>query len=259
VQRTVGRVSAPALSEVSGLAASRRHPGLLWMANDSGDRARVYAVARGGRLERTVEVRGAAAVDWEDLALGPGPRRGRDYLYAADIGDNEARRGEVVVYRFPEPAPGARSVRASALRLRYPDGAHNAEALLVDPRTGRLVVVTKRLGDAGVYAAPGGRTTGGTIRLRRVGSVSGLLGPITGGAVSPDGRVVALRTVLGVALWRRPPRGVLWSAFGSRPCLARVVGGGQGEAVTFAAGGSSLLLVPEGERPPIAELRGRGR
>jgi hypothetical protein len=251
----VGRVASPALDEVSGIAASSHRPGVLWLANDSGDLPRVYAVDRRGRLLATVAVGNADAVDWEDLALGPGPGPGRDYLYAADVGDNDERREDVLVYRFAEPSPGEHSARATPLRLRYPDGPHDAEALLVDPRTGRLLLVTKRLGAAGLYAAPRSLPPGRAATLRRVGSVSGLLGPVTGGAVSSAGDVVVLRTILGVALWPRSG-GALWTAFRREPCLQPVPGGGQGEAVTVVPGGRALLLVPEGERPPITELTG---
>lgn len=250
----VGRVSAPALDELSGVAASRRRPGVLWVANDSGAEARVYAIATGGRLLQTVAVSAAAAVDWEDLALGPGPERGASYLYAADIGDNDTRRATVDVYRFREPGAGAREAVATRLGLRYPDGPHNAEALLVDPATGRLVVVTKRLGTAAVYAAPRRLAAGGVVTLRRVGSVSALLGPVTGGAVSAGGDVVALRTVLGVALWRRSAGTAVWAAFGSRVCTGAVRGESQGEAVTFGTAGGGLVTIAEGARPAVNRI-----
>jgi len=38
------------------------------------------------------------------MAAGPGPERGKSYLYLGDIGDNNEARAEIVVYRVPEPA-----------------------------------------------------------------------------------------------------------------------------------------------------------
>ena len=101
--------------------------------------------------------RGARAVDWEDIAIGPGPKRGRWYLYIGDIGDNERRRGEVVVYRVEEPRTAACKAesstgRATAIRLRYPDEPHNAR-LLVHPVTGDLYLISKAgNGDPGSVA-----------------------------------------------------------------------------------------------------------
>ena len=103
VERT-GTVRSPALDELSGIVASRSRPGTYWVVNDSGGGARVYAIGASGRLRQTVRVIGAPAVDWEDVALGPGPRAGIDYLYLADIGDNLARRRQIEVARIPEPA-----------------------------------------------------------------------------------------------------------------------------------------------------------
>jgi hypothetical protein len=132
---------------------------VLWTHNDSGDRPRVLAVDRAGALLADVAIAGAEAVDWEDIAIGPAaPGGAGDALYIADTGDNDGVRPEVVVYRVREPDPAAggpgTSAPAQRLALRYPDGAHDAEALLVDPAGGALVVVTKSFGgESGVYVA----------------------------------------------------------------------------------------------------------
>src|SRR5689334_16831328 len=91
------------IDESSGLVASRRNPGLFWTHNDSGDLPLVYAFDRAGRSRGTWRVEGAQAVDWEDIAAGPGPTQGQSYLYVGDIGDNPRQRDSIVVYRFPEP------------------------------------------------------------------------------------------------------------------------------------------------------------
>jgi hypothetical protein len=238
-------VRSPELAELSGITASRSRPGTFWVVNDSGGGPRVYAIAASGRLRQAVRVTGAPAVDWEDVALGPGPIPGRDYLYVADIGDNDARRRRIELARIPEPAPGRRTARATRIVLRYPDGAHDAEALVVDPRRGTIVVVTKSIGGARVYEAPAG---GGL--LRRAGSVS-TLAPVTGAGVSPGGDVVALRTYLSVLVWRRPPGTSLAAAFTGRACTAPSPPERQGEAVAVAANGRRLVTVGEGVRPAV--------
>jgi len=159
----LGRLD-PAVDESSGLAASRRQPGLLWTHNDSGDDPVVYCADRQARSCGAWRVAGAAARDWEDMAAGPGPRAGQSYLYLGDIGDNGRNRDQVVVYRVPEPAapaaPGAgrgTTEPAERIPLRYADGPRNAEALLVHPTTGDIYVVVKEPLTAGVYkAGPGG-------------------------------------------------------------------------------------------------------
>lgn len=244
VQRT-GTVRSPALDELSGIAASRSRPGTYWVINDSGGGARAYAIGASGRLRQTVHVTGTPAVDWEDVALGPGPRPGVDYLYVADIGDNAARRRRIELARIPEPAPGQTAVRATRVRFRYPDGPRDAEALLVDPRRGTIVIVAKTIGGASVFE---GRARGGT--LRRVGSVS-TLAPVTGASVSARGDVIALRTYLSVLLWRRSPATSLGVALGGHPCAAPSPAERQGEAVAISANGRRLVTVGEGLRPPV--------
>ncbi|MGH9165166.1 MAG: hypothetical protein ACRDZW_06610, partial [Acidimicrobiales bacterium] len=134
---SLGVLDDDGLTESSGLAASRRNPDLLWTHNDSGDSARLYCLTRAAKRCGTWRVSGAEAVDWEDMAAGPGPVAGEHYLYAGDIGDNGRSRGSIVVYRVVEPiAPRpdggeATTAPADVVRLRYEDGAHNAEALLV--------------------------------------------------------------------------------------------------------------------------------
>ena len=230
---------------------------MLWTHNDSGDRARVLAVAPTGRLLADVAVTGAASVDWEDVALGPAPAGG-DALYIADTGDNDARRRDVAVYRVPEPrvrggGPAA-TARAARLVLRYPDGPHDAEALLVDPDTGALVVVTKSFdGDAGVYVARRPAAARPTV-LRRRGHLS--LGggeAVTGASVSGDGRTIVLRTYDRALVWTRRPREPLDKALQRRACVAgaALLAEGQGEAIALSRDGHAFYTVPEGRRPAV--------
>jgi hypothetical protein len=256
--RATGRVDDPAARELSGLVASRTRRGVLWAHNDSGDAPRVLALRADGRLLGSFTVTGARAVDWEDIAAGPAPGgRGAD-LYAGDIGDNDAARATISVYRFPEPdarSGGGPTAPAAALELRYPDGAHDAEALLVDPLEGDLAVVTKELvGDAGVYVARArSLRPGRSIILRRTGAVAlGLGRLVTAGDVSPDGRTIALRSYDRLFVWRRPPGESLARTLGRAPCASpTVLDEPQGEALALIAGGAAALTVTEGARPAV--------
>ncbi len=142
------RILDSRVTESSGLALSRRHPHTVWTTNDSGDTARLFAVDT--RTGRTVGVHtfGAPVVDVEALAITPGGR-----LLVADIGDNRGNRQVPRIFWFDEPALGDTSGSWKSWELSYPDGPHNAESIAVDPRTGRVLVVTKE-SDAAVYALP---------------------------------------------------------------------------------------------------------
>lgn len=259
------------VKESSGIAASRTVPGVYWTHNDSGDGPYVYAFDTRGTSRGVWRVAGATATDWEDIAAGPGPKPGVSYLYIGDIGDNQSKRSEIVVYRVPEPdlKTGARAkskatstAQAEIFRFRYPDGSHDAEALLVHPRTGNLYIVTKiLLGDPGIYEATAPLTAGGTSTLNLIGtlSVPSLLGGIiTGGAISPDGRRVAFCDYLqgyeavlenGSAdfntIWKRP---LISISLGKRA---------QGEAITYRLDSKALLMTSEGSPMPLMQVARR--
>jgi len=262
-----GTVADDRVVELSGMAASRRHGGVLWAHNDSGGAAEVYALAGNGASLGAYPVTGAAATDWEDMAVGPGPGTG-SYLFLGDIGDNGAERATVTVYRVPEPAakpagPGAALGGAAAIQLKYPAGPADAEALLVDPRSGDLVIVTKALsGTSRVLSAskaslqPGAVVTmsdRGTIKIPLPpNGGSGLPGTmVTGGDVSPDGSIVALRTYRSVLLYPRGGSGSVVDALKRAPCFGPQAEEPQGEAVAFSSDGASLMTASEGAHVPL--------
>ncbi|MBM3676055.1 MAG: hypothetical protein FJW88_14155 [Actinobacteria bacterium] len=252
-----GSVTDPALTEISGIAAGRRNPDGWWVHNDSGDSARVFALGPEGATRRVYTVSEAAARDWEDLALGPGPRKGVDYLYLADIGDNRVERDEVVVYRVPEPdvttGPDPLALDdVSALHLRYPDGPRDAETLLVDPRTGDLFIVGKRYqgGAVHVFRAPPDLAAGSVTTLTDAGTVvlpEGVPNAITGGDVSVDGRQVVLRTYGTVRLFERRRNQTIPEALAGASCLGLSPEERQGEAIAFDPDGRGYVTIGEGE------------
>jgi hypothetical protein len=245
------------IHESSGAAVSRRHEGIFWTHNDSGDPL-LYAVDAEGRTVGRVRVAGAAVEDWEDVAMAPCPSGG-DCLYVADIGDNDAERPSVTVYRVAEPAPNAaESTPAEPIRLRYPDGPHDAEAMFV--LAGAIHVVTKgESGPVAVYRAPASAAPGAEAVLERIRQLT----PdkvdrperITGADASADGRWVVLRTLRAALLY--PAADLAGSGEPRRIDLAGL-DEEQGEGIAFGPDGS-LVVTSEGggkKKPAtIARLR----
>src|SRR6266851_3364421 len=130
-----GTLQSPRVKEISGVAVSRAHPGVLWTHNDSGDGSYMYATDLTGADRGFVRIDGARAVDWEDIALGPCPVRRGACLYIADTGDNDRTRKSVVIYAVPEPDPPGkgkgpgRSAPGAALRIKYSGGPDDVEAI----------------------------------------------------------------------------------------------------------------------------------
>lgn len=185
-------VRDPAITEASGLALSPTHSGVIWTLNDSGNAPVLYAVDRRGATAGTVRLSGVPNQDWEAVAAWR-DSAGHALLAVADIGDNGARRDEIEIDLLREPARlgQLRTPPLRRIRLRYPDGAADAETLLVDPRSQRMFVVTKGLLRARILAVPAAvypGTASGVATLVPVGAIG--LQLATDGTVLPSGSVL---------------------------------------------------------------------
>ena len=234
------RILDPRITESSGLARSGYDDGVLWTHNDSGDGPRLYAVDRNGGTAATIELAGVRALDWEAMSRVRGAD-GRSRLFVGDIGDNARARPEIAVHRIDEPREldEDATVPATTYRMRYEDGPHDAEALLVHPRTARVYVVTKdAAGAAGVYAAPEDLRTDEVNVLERVADAPAV---VTDGAFLWDGRL-ALRTYTSVhvSAWLGAPAQAL--------TLPRTA---QGESLAVAPGSRAVLVGSEGVASPV--------
>lgn len=248
-------VTDPEISEASGLVASRAQPGVLWVHNDSGDGARFFALDEGGATLGTFDLAGAGSDDWEDMAIGPGPTPGA-WLYFGDIGDNLEARTEVTVYRVREPdaaAAGGATVEvdgAQAIVLTYPDGAHDAETLLVDPLTGDLVIVTK--GDpTRIFSLAGPISAGGPYELAEIAPIDFPATIATGGDISPLGDFIAVRTYFGAHLWLRAPGTSVGEAFAGEPCVIPLAIEIQGETLAIDRAGAGYFTLSEMVNQPL--------
>jgi hypothetical protein len=245
------------LQEASALAASQRWPGVYWTLNDSGNSPSVYAVDDQGRSRGTFRVDGAQNVDWEAMQIGPG-RDGGSALYIGDIGDNDAERREVVIYRVPEPEPieagarnpNGRTVQAEAFKLQYPNGARDAEALLVHPKTGEILILSKELGRTAVYRVPLPLDERRTVRMERVAEVDmsrfGIkIDLLTDATVSADVLHVTIRTYSNALEYDVPSGAALASIWNQTPRVARLEDGPQGEGISYRLDGRALISIGE--------------
>ena len=193
-----GTIQPVAISESSGLVASRTHDGVFWTVNDSGHEPVLYAITREGKLIAEFAV-DAQNTDWEDLATDAD-----GHLYVADVGNNGGRRERVRVLRVDEPDPRA-APRAEPLpvtaswELIYPGRPFDSEALIILDDHG--LILSKRLdgGAAEMYRfdvtvpPPQGKAP---VVLERVAALP-VRAPVTAADVSPDGKRLAVLTVLG--------------------------------------------------------------
>lgn len=263
--RETTRVKVKKLSEISGIAASRQNPGIFWLHNDGPSRL-LYAVDNTGKLVALVSWPNEIA-DFEDMAIGPGPKAGADYLYVGDIGDNDSRRAGIRIVRFAEPKMsdvhnGQMDVETTEeFRFKYPDEPHNAEALVVDPMSGDIFVVTKDHRNARVYTCSANDLKEkATEQLKLVGTLD--LRKVSGGAIARDGSRIILRREDQGWLWNRARGESIADALKRHPKKIAVRDqsqGPNGEAVAFSPAGTSYFTVSEGKNQTICEFPLPGR
>ncbi|WP_167218142.1 hypothetical protein [Kribbella shirazensis] len=230
------------IKESSGLAKSVKHPGVYWTVNDSGDTGRVFAVDTTGEVKAVVRF-GAKVNDVEALGID---RDGT--LYIADIGDNEENREQIEIYTIPEPETleDESNVKYRRYDFTYPDGAHDAETLLIEPGTSQLYIVTKAVKGTGtIYAAPPAPSREGTNDLTKLAAAPA--GVITDGTFLPDGQRVVLRTYADVTTvaWGDTPNAV---ARGAAPL-------GQGETVALGPADNTVLVGSEGANSAVYQVQ----
>ncbi|MFE2291286.1 WD40 repeat domain-containing protein [Streptomyces sp. NPDC059452] len=240
-------IEDPRITESSGLAASRLHPGIYWTHNDSDDGPYVFAVdSRTGKTVATVTMRGVGEPrDVEGISIGPDGD-----IYVGDIGDNlDGTWSHVWIYRFPEPKVlRDATVTATQYDVKYADGARNAESLMVHPKTGRVYIASKNEGGGGLYEGPDKLTTGAVNVFRRVGEVPW----VTDGAFSPDGGSLVLRSYFSARVY---------DFEGGRLGESRAVAAPfqrQAESVTYTADGSALMFGTEGVRSGVVRVEVEG-
>jgi len=256
------------MAETSGLAASRAHPGTLWLVEDGGNPARLYAVSRRGRRIASYEVEGARNTDWEDLAAFE--HDGKRYLLVADTGDNGGLRRTLLLHAIEEPArlrDGGTLKPAWSIAFRWPDGPRDCEAVAVDAARGQVLLVSKKRRPPELFALPlrpGDRAGVQTARpLGRLAGIAGdgpaddttrLLAQVSAADVSPDGRVLAVLTYGGLRLYRRGT-GEAWPAAVARtPSRRDVPWLHQPEALGWSADGLGLYATGEFSPAPLVYL-----
>ncbi|QJD95126.1 hypothetical protein HH214_04155 [Mucilaginibacter robiniae] len=259
-----GYLQADELGETSGIAASTQHPDTYYIHNDSGDTNRFFAISSNGKLKGTyyyqTNTGNVRAYDCEDIAMGPGPVNGQSYIYLGDIGDNGSYRKFITVYRMAEPELPAtegskQEVAASALNLKYPDGARDAETLMVDPVEKLIYVVSKRESQVAIYTAPLSYHDNDTVTMTRRCQIhfKGIrpFKWIVAGDISHDGSQVLLKSYTRVYYWKRQGNEPVWQTMQRPPQELSYEQEHQGEAIGFATDGHSYYTVSEGKKSPI--------
>ncbi|MEU6847598.1 WD40 repeat domain-containing protein [Streptomyces sp. NPDC046716] len=241
-------IEDPRITESSGLAASRAHPGVYWTHNDSSDGAYIFAIdGRTGKTLARVTLTGVGAPrDVEAISIGPDGN-----IYVGDIGDNLGGKWDHVwIYKLPEPKKLVdQTVRATQYVVKYADGPRNAESMMVHPKTGRVYIIEKGEDGGGLYEGPATLDSAATNTFRRVGDIDLWA---TDAAFSPDGKQLAVRGYFG---------GISYSWNDGKPKRQgqlHVPLQPQGESVTYTPDGRTLLYGSEGKNSSVEPVEVEG-
>ncbi|MCI1710017.1 MAG: hypothetical protein LKM32_14005 [Chiayiivirga sp.] len=258
------------LGEVSGIVASRRHPGIFWVHNDGDNAAELYAIDAEGQLRATLQVAGVRNVDWEDLAAFESD--GKPYLLIADVGDNGGLRRELALRVVEEPAVLAdvQAPVAWSVRFRWPDGPRDCESVAVDMNDGAAFLVSKKRVPPELFRVALQPSSNRVQTAKRVGALTGIEQPsaddltrnpvygryraqITAADISRDGRWLAVLNYRRVYLW--PKQGQGWGeSVAAAPRVFEFPWIPQAEALAFDLEGRSLWISSERLPAPLMRI-----
>ena len=277
-QRTLdaGPLATPPLenariAEASGMAMATVVDDAVWLLNDSGHPPQLFLAGLDGTDLGTTWLEGARNVDWE--AMSRFDLEGESWLVVADVGDNAARRDDLVLYFIQEPAPPlpGHTPVAHQMALEFPDGARDVEGIAVDPRNSEIIVLSKRDALPRLYSLP----LEGALKLNRMtasyqGTVSSIPPPTrrdlvdspvagvagfwisqpTGLSISEDGSEAVILTYKRAYRYRRDTGQSWLQALNSTPETVDVFQQPKVEAVTYLPDGR-IVIASEGANQPM--------
>ncbi|HSI74714.1 MAG TPA: hypothetical protein VK957_02415 [Lunatimonas sp.] len=243
----VSRLENKEIDEASGLAFSWTNPNILYTHNDSGGDPIVYMLDTLGKDKGRILLEGVSNRDWEDIAIGPGQKANESYIYIGEIGDNDSKHSDIRIYRFPEPRFWKEeiSVKPEKITLKYPDGARDAETLMVDPVSGDLFILSKRDSSNTLYTVAADKLweKTGVKTMEKVMKLPVTMS--TAGDISKDGRQIIIKNYWVIYYWDRKEGESVPETLAREPILLPYTPEPQGEAITFFPDGKGYYTLSE--------------
>lgn len=242
------------LPEASGLASSIANPGYLWSLNDSQNPSEVFLIDTMARVQMTCKL-SVDNRDWEDIAVGPGPKAGKTYVYVGDIGDNAAVHDYKYIYRFEEPKLDTADkviTLTDTLTISMSDGRRDTEAMLIDPFSKDLYLISKREDSVGVYKVSQPFTRE-VMTAQKVATIPFF--KIVAGSISGDGLEILLKDYDHIYYWKRAKDESLEKAMMRKPEMLLYKREAQGESITWKLDASGFYTLSETNPGKPAYLR----
>jgi hypothetical protein len=232
------------LVEASGLVESVANPGMFWSHNDSGNPADLFLIDKTGTIKMVCQLKDADNRDWEDIAVGPGPDDKSTYVYIGDIGDNLSRYKTKLIYRLKEPMFDEAKKEISeydTIAIKLSDAVRDTEALMIDPISKDMLVISKWEDSVRVYRVPYPYQKEN--RALFVALIP--FHKVVAADISTNGDEVLLKTYEDVFYWKRLPDESIVDLLKRKPMRLPYEREVQGEAIAFANDGSGYYTLSE--------------
>ncbi len=254
IGHAVGTNKNKKLEETSGLVASEKNHGYLWAHNDGGHPAEIFLLDE--NTAKSIKAFGLSKArnrDWEDIALGPGPEENVNYLYIGDIGDNLANFPVKYVYRIREPSMDGPEdiVDFDTLIIKLEDEPRDAEALMVDPVSRNLYLISKREHSVRLYEVPFPFTTD-TLIAHSICKLP--YRSITAADISADGKEVLIKNYDQIFYWKKKGDETIPDLLKTPAIRLAYDRELQGEAIAWARDGSGFYSLGENAKGERAKL-----
>ncbi|HEV8513695.1 MAG TPA: hypothetical protein VGQ59_10480 [Cyclobacteriaceae bacterium] len=242
------------LEEASGLVESIANPGYLWSLNDGGNPAEVFLIDTLAKIKLVCKLN-VKNRDWEDIALGAGPIKGKKYIYVADIGDNLGVHDYKYIYRFEEPpltnvAEQTISV-FDTLVIKLPGKNRDTETIMIDPTNNDFYIVSKREKHVHVYLQHFPYPD--TLRPEEVLKIP--FTRIVAGSISHDSQEVLLKDYENIYYWKRSGEKTLIELLAKDPIELPYKPEEQGESICWNNNASGYYTLSESHEGKIAQLK----
>ncbi len=247
--KVVAELTSKKLEEASGMVASKANPGYFWIITDSDNDAEVFLVNEQMDIKLTCTLSGIANRDWEDVAISYDVETKKNYIYVAEIGDNSAKYLYKMLYRFEEPVKQDSALltinpeEIQQIVFRLPEGAKDTEAIMIDPLTHDLYILSKREMPVHVYRLAFPQSMRDTLVAEPITTLPFTLA--TAANFSEDGTELLIKNYDSVFYWSRDTTKTVSQMLAHRPKVLNYIPEPQGESIAWALDGSGYYTVSE--------------
>jgi hypothetical protein len=247
--KELGAVEDLALNEISGVAVSFEVPDALWTEEDSGNENKIYLITKTGKSLGSFRMTSVSDRDWEDMAISTGPILNVRYLYLAETGDNNYHYPVKSIYRFPEPSITNKPFPLNeeipiveTISFKYPDGIKNSEAVMVDPVSHDIYIISKE-GQATIYVARFPQALNSVFTITKLGTLP--ISDVTSADISQDGTEILVKNYSLMLYWKKSSSESISELLKKTPQRAPYTPEPKGESVCWAADASGYFTISE--------------